>query len=222
MHVNDTQAFTELKVFSHKIVHNKLVAGPGGNISIRIDDTMWISPSGYSLDDIPDENWVAVDITTGKSRHPTLRPSSEILMHLYVYRERSDVNAIVHTHPPITIGLISSGYDEIPPLFPDYVVLMGKVPFINYIVPCSEELAQAVVQVLRDPVYNALFMKNHGLITLGSTMKQAYYRTELVEDSAKIFWVAKSLGTPRILTEAETNEVLNLEAEKYRQRLLSG
>ena len=130
------------------------------------------------------------------------------------------MNAVVHTHPPFAIGVISSGYDEIPVMFPDYVVLLGRVPCIDYVVPCSEELADDVVEVLRHPEYQALLMKNHGVITLGTNLLQAYYRTELVEDGARVFYIGKCVGTPRALTDAETQAILDSEAEKYRIRLL--
>jgi L-fuculose-phosphate aldolase len=210
----------ELASYSRKIVENKLVVGPGGNTSVKDGNIMWISPSGFTLDEIQEENWVAVDIESGKGMHPFLRPSSEVVMHLYIYRTRKDVQAIVHTHPPITIGVISAGYDEIPAMFPDIVALVGDIPCIDYVIPCSDDLAEAVVDVLQNPVHQSLLMKNHGLITLGASVKQAYYRTELIEDAARIFWVAKSVGTPRMLTAQEKSEILGLEAEKYRQKLM--
>ncbi|BBH23607.1 aldolase [Paenibacillus baekrokdamisoli] len=215
----DHPLLNDLIYYSNKVVEKNLVVGPGGNTSVRIGGQMWISPSGFSLDNIEAPNWVPVDIETGECGHAELRPSSEVLFHLYIYRERPDVTAIVHTHPPITIGLISSGRDDIPALFPDQVVLLGDVPCLEYITPCTKELADAVIGVLRNPSYNALLMKNHGLITLGTSMKQAYYRTELMEDAARVFWIASSMGQPRILTEQEKQDILNLEAEKYRQQL---
>lgn len=213
--------FKDLDEYSKKIVEKQLAPGPGGNISVRDGEVMWISPSGYSLDDIAPEKWVPICLKTGANLSRDLKPSSEILMHLMVYKFREDVNAIVHTHPPITIGIISTGYNEIPPMFPDYIAIVGKkVPYIDYIIPCSEELANAVVKVMKDPAYTSLFMKNHGLLTLGSNMKQAYYRTEIIEDAAKIFLVSKVVGEPRILNKEETNNISSLEAEKYRQKLL--
>lgn len=196
------------------------MVGPGGNTSVRDGNIMWISPSGFTLEEIAEEDWVSVDIASGKSMHPTLRPSSEVEMHLGIYRSRKDVKAIVHTHPPITIGVISAGLDTIPAMFPDIVALVGEIPSIDYVVPCSNDLAKAVTDVLQNPVYQALLLKNHGLITLGVNIKQAYYRTELIEDAARIFWVAHSVGTPRILTQQEKSEILGLEAEKYRQKLM--
>jgi L-fuculose-phosphate aldolase len=210
----------QLALYSRKIVDKGLAAGPGGNTSVRDGSIMWISPSGYTLDEIGEEDWVGVDIESGTSLHPTLRPSSEVAMHLGIYRERKDVQAIIHTHPPVTIGVISSGYDEIPAMFPDIVALVGEIPSIDYVIPCSDELAQEVVRALGNTGYQALLMKNHGLITLGSNVKQAYYRTEIVEDAARIFWIAKSLGNPRCLTADEKRAILDLEAEKYRQKLM--
>lgn len=216
----DFELLEGLSHYSKKIVDNHLAAGPGGNISVKEQNVMWISPSGYSLNDIPNNGWVPVDITTGRPLTSSLKPSSELTMHLEIYRSREDVDAIVHTHPPITIGVISTDYNSIPPMFPDYVAIVGEVPFIEYVEPCTDELAAAVKNVLKNHDYNALFMKNHGLITLGKNLKQAYYRTEVIEDAAKIFWVSNSLGKPKVLGKEDIQKLMDSEAEKYRQRLL--
>jgi L-fuculose-phosphate aldolase len=210
----------ELSRYSARIVQRGLVVGPGGNTSARVDGVMWISPSGYALDEIGEEHWAAVDIATGHPQRLEPRPSSESAMHLAIYRARPDVTAIVHTHPPTTIGVISAGLTEIPFMFPDQVALVGSIPAIDYVVPCSQELADAVVTAMVDPAVNALLMQNHGLITVGNNLKEAYYRTEVIEDAARIYWIAATVGTPRTLSGEEATEILNLEAERYRQRLL--
>ena len=206
--------------YSARIVRRGLAVGPGGNTSVRDGRVMWISPSGYALDDIGPDEWAAVDIATGEPARAVPRPSSESAMHLAVYRARADVGAIVHTHPPTTIGVISGGHDEIPFMFPDQVALVGRLPCLDYVVPCSIELAEAVTAVLRDPGLNGLLLRNHGLITVGHNLKEAYYRTEVVEDAARVFWIAASVGKPRPLSRRDAEEILNLEAEQYRQRLL--
>ncbi|WP_404405114.1 class II aldolase/adducin family protein [Jeotgalibacillus malaysiensis] len=207
--------------YSRKVVENKLAVGPGGNTSMRDGDVMWISPSGFALDDVSDESWVPVNIESGENLHEMLQPSSEVRMHLEIYRQREDVEAIVHTHPPVTIGMISSGLEEVPMMFPDYVAIVGDtVPLIDYVIPCSDELAFAVIGVLKDPSYQALCLRNHGLITVGTNMKQAYYRTEIIEDGARVYWISSAFGQPRVLTYDEKQAILNLEAEKYRQKLL--
>ncbi|MCC3355930.1 class II aldolase/adducin family protein [Bacillus sp. REN16] len=218
-YVLDSRLARDLQYYSKKVVRNNLVVGPGGNNSVRDDEIMWISPSGFALDDISNEQWVPVNITSGEILS-SLKPSSELSMHLEIYRQRQDVLSIVHTHPPITIGIISTEHNIIPPMFPDFVALVGDVPFIDYVVPCSDELAEAVIEVLKDPTYNALYLKNHGLITVGTNIKQAYYRTEIIEDAARVFWVSKTVGVPQILSKQEQNKILNLEAEQYRQKLL--
>lgn len=210
----------ELGHYSEHIVRRGLVVGPGGNTSVRDGAVMWISPSGYALDDIAVEHWVAVEIESGQPRQQEPRPSSESAMHLALYRARPDIEAIVHTHPPTTIGVISAGLKKIPFMFPDQVALVGSVPAIDYVVPCSQELADAVVAAMGQPTVNALLMQNHGLITVGHNLKEAYYRTEVIEDAARVFWIAKTVGTPRTLSPDEADEILNLEAERYRQRLL--
>jgi L-fuculose-phosphate aldolase len=214
------QTRSELARYSARLVSRGLVVGPGGNTSARDGEIMWISPSGFALDDIGVDDWVVMDIASGEARQRTPRPSSEFAMHLAIYRARPDVSAIVHTHPPTTIGVISAGIDRIPFMFPDQVAVVGDVPFIGYVVPCSQELADAVVAAMGDEDVSALLMQNHGLITIGHNLKEAYYRTEVVEDAARIFWVAATIGTPRTLTAPEADEIRSLEAERYRQRLL--
>jgi L-fuculose-phosphate aldolase len=221
MRADRTQSLkAEIARYSARIVHRGLAVGPGGNTSVRDGHLMWISPSGYALDDIAESSWVPVTIATGESPAESPRPSSEVSMHLAIYRERQDVDAIVHTHPPHTIGIVASGYDDIPFLFPDHVAIVGKLPCIEYVPPCTRELAEAVIDAMRAPAVNGLLMRNHGLITIGKTVKEAYYRTEVVEDAARVYWIARSVGTPRVLSALEAEEILGMEAERYRQRLL--
>ncbi|MCA9860923.1 MAG: class II aldolase/adducin family protein, partial [Thermomicrobiales bacterium] len=201
-------AASELARYAARIVDRGLAAGPGGNISAREGNRIWISPSGYPLDMIEGDDWVPMDIATGRVERSEPRPSSEFEMHLEIYRARPDVNAVVHTHPPITIGVISAGIREIPPMFPDFVAIAGAIGAIDYVVPCSPELAAAVRTEIADPAMSALLMRNHGLLTVGASVREAYYRTEVIEEAARIFWVARSVGTPQVLTPADSAAIL--------------
>ena len=214
-------AASELRRYTTRIVERGLAAGPGGNVSLRDGSRIWISPSGYPLDLVEGDDWVPMEIATGRVERSGPRPSSEFEMHLEIYRARPDVNAVVHTHPPITIGVISAGIREIPPMFPDFVAIAGTIGAIDYVVPCSPELAAAVRNEIRDPAMNALLMRNHGLLTVGASVREAYYRTEVIEEAARIFWVARSVGTPQVLTPTDTAAILDLEAERYRKKLLA-
>ncbi|MDU5945606.1 MAG: class II aldolase/adducin family protein [Paenibacillus macerans] len=133
----------ELCKYARKIVENGLVVGPGGNISARAGDKMYLSPSGFALEEIEPEQWIEVDIPTGQVTDSGLRPSSEVLMHLYGYRQKPDIGAMVHTHPPncIAFTLIER---ELPIMFPDQAALVGRTAYIPYLIPTTDLLADAV------------------------------------------------------------------------------
>lgn len=208
----------ELCKYARKIVAKGMVVGPGGNISARDGDTMLVSPSGFALEDIEPEQWVAVAITDGTIQAASgLRPSSEVLMHLYGYRVNPAVGAMVHTHPAnsIAFGLIG---EELPIMFPDQAALTGKTGFIPYVIPTTELLANAVREKITS--CTTLLLGNHGLVTVGRNLREAYYRTEVVEESARIYLLAKAAGTPRMLTAQELEDIRALETESYRIKLL--
>lgn len=207
----------ELCVYARKTVANRLVVGPGGNISARIGGKMYLSPSGFALDEIRPEQWVEVDVATGDITDNGLRPSSEVLMHLYLYRKNPDIRAIVHTHPPYCIAL-TLVTDELPVMFPDQAALVGRTAYVPYVLPTTAALAEAVAAKASEA--STLLLGNHGLVTVGRNLREAYYRTEVVEESAKIYLIAASVREPRVLTPAEVEEIASLESEAYRIRLL--
>lgn len=206
-----------LTLYGKKIVEKGLVAGPGGNISAREGDYVFLSPSGFFLDDIKEDTWVKVNIKTGKI-FGDLRPTCEISMHLGIYMEREDVNAVIHIHPPITTGIISAGM-KFKPIFPDYVALLGKdVPTIEYIVPGGEALRKSVVSKVKK--CNVVLLKNHGAVCIGTTLKEAFARSWLLEDTAKTLLAGKIAGSLRYLNNREIEDIENLESEDYRKALL--
>jgi L-fuculose-phosphate aldolase len=206
-------ARTELVKYGKKMVASGLVAGAGGNISIRSDKYVFLSPSGYALDEIKAGEYVKVELATGKVLGK-LRPTSETSMHLACYRARSDIAAIVHTHSPWAGGVISGG-GNIEPMFPEFVADLDKVVKIEYILPTTEILAERVGEVIKG--CNAVLMENHGVVTIGRNLREAYYRSIIIEDAAKSLVVAKVIGSPRFLNEKEVNEIKNLDAVRHRR-----
>ena len=213
----DVELRNELSKYAKKIVSKGLVVGPGGNISARSGDTMYISPSGFAFEDIEPDQWVPVSIETGDILDKSFRPSSEVLMHLYCYRVNATITGIVHTHPAHCIALTLVD-DQLPMLFPDQAALVGVIGFVPYVVPTTHVLADAVAAKVNE--HNSLLLVNHGLVTVGKNLREAYYRTEVVEESAKIYLLAKSVGKPKILTDEEYKEIQALESEAYRIKLL--
>jgi L-fuculose-phosphate aldolase len=206
----------ELSKYAQKTVSNKLVVGPGGNLSARCEGKMYLSPSGFALDEIKPEQWVEVDIETGHITDIGLRPSSEVLMHLYAYRQNPNIGAIVHTHPPYCIAFTLVETD-LPIMFPDQAALVGKTVYVDYVLPTTDKLADAVVAKIE---HSSILLGNHGLVTTGRNLREAYYRTEVVEESAKIFLIATAVKKPKVLTKEEFEEIASLESEAYRIELL--
>lgn len=207
----------ELCKYARKTVSNKLVVGPGGNISARLDGKMYLSPSGFALDEIEPEQWVEVDIESGSVQDKGLRPSSEVLMHLYAYRVNPAIGAIAHTHPPYCIAF-TLVERTLPVMFPDQAALVGKTTYVPYVLPTTDKLADAVAAEVND--YSTILLGNHGLVTTGRNLREAYYRTEVVEESAKIYLIARAIREPKALTDEEHREIASLESEAYRIQLL--
>jgi L-fuculose-phosphate aldolase len=209
----------ELAETARRIQVEKLVTGAGGNLSARHENSMLISPSGFSLEDVAPEQYVEVSVASGEIAPGALRPSSEVLMHLACYRKREDIRAVIHTHAPYTIALTSSGHD-LKPMFADSIIYLGRnVPHLDYITVTTPELAAAVEQVI--PECDCMVLRNHGAITVGENLKQAFWRACSVEEAARIQLLATLVGTPRFLDEQEADRLESLASEQYRRQLLA-
>jgi L-fuculose-phosphate aldolase len=211
----------QIVVAAHALVENGLVRGAGGNVSARDGDCMWISPSGYSFLDAGPQDYAGVSVASGEIVEGDKRPSSEVLMHLAVYRRRADVTALIHTHPPITLALTATGQD-LRPMFADYYVYLGRnVPHLPYITVTTPELAQAVDQAVAAPDCQGMVLRNHGAITLGSSIKEAYFRALAMEEQAVIQHAALQVGEPAYLSDEELQRLDMLNSETYRRELLA-
>lgn len=206
----------QLEKYANELVNSGLVVGAGGNLSMRDEEYMYISPSGFDLKDINKDQWVKVNIETGEV-YGDLKPSSEILMHLVCFQENPEINAVLHAHPTYSVAVSSAGKD-IPPLFPDFPAMIKQVAYIDYIIPTTELLANEVVKYVKEN--EVIVLRNHGVITLGKTMKEAYFFMQLTEESAKVYSISQLFGGARILTDEECESLRNLSSEKYRSKLL--
>jgi len=207
----------QLCKYGKLVLEKNLAAGPGGNISARDGDFVYLSPSGFALDEIKENQWVKINLKTGK-QYGSLRPTCEISMHLGCYLARPDINAVIHTHPPVTLGLISAGV-ELKPFYPDFVAILGReIPVIDYVIPAGEEIRQAVVEQIKK--YNVVLLKNHGAVCVGTTLKEAFARSWMTEETSKMQSIGMMVGKIRYFTEEEIKGIENLEAEDYRKALL--
>ncbi|GEK35209.1 class II aldolase/adducin family protein [Kurthia sibirica] len=206
----------QLDKYAKELVASGLVVGAGGNLSMRDGDYMYISPSGYDLKEIKKEEWVKVHIISGEV-YGSIKPSSELLMHLACFRENEEITAVLHAHPTYSVSVSSTG-KEIPALFPDFPAMVKDVAYIDYVIPTTELLANEVANHAQKA--QVMVLRNHGVITLGKTMKEAYFFMQLTEESAKVFAISQLFGGARHLTEEECEALRNLSSEKFRSKLL--
>ncbi len=207
----------ELIKYGNKMVSSGLVAGAGGNISARLGEVVYLSPSGYGLDEMTEESIIGVSIGSGEIVEGALRPTSEVLMHLECYQNRKEIGAVVHTHSPWAGGVISAGVC-LKPMFPEFVADLGDIGYLNYILPTTKKLADAVARQIKN--LNVVLMANHGVLTVGRNLKEAYYRSIIIEEAAKSLVAASVVGKPRFLSLEQIEEIRNLETIQYRRQVM--
>jgi L-fuculose-phosphate aldolase len=205
--MNHQELREEVVEISRRMGASELVVGTSGNISILTPEgDVLVTPSALDYEEMKPEDVVLVNME-GKALEGSLSPSSETPMHIGVYRARTGVGAIVHTHSPFSTILACLGW-EIPTVH--YLVLAlsdeGRVPVAPYETPNTEELARRASEALGDSHY-ACLLQNHGTITVGETLSEAYSRTERLEEMAMIYYRTRLAGDPLILTPEQATQV---------------
>ncbi len=206
----------ELAKYGNRIAQAGLTAGAGGNISAREGRMIWVKPSGLAMADLKGTDMCGIDIDSGRQVDGKLKPTSELPMHLAIYRNRPDITAIFHTHSPWASGVISAGI-EFKPMFAEVVNDLGGVITVPYLMPSTRELAEAVAEAAGK--HETIFLSNHGVVTLGKTMKQAFFRACVAEDAAKSLVAASIVGKPVFLSDDQIRELKKLESGDYRTRM---
>jgi L-fuculose-phosphate aldolase len=183
-------------------------ASNDGNISVRLEGgRLLMTPSGVCKGFMSAEMMCITDMDGRKLSGPR-DPSSEMQMHLEVYRRRSDVNAVVHAHPPLATGFAVAGIPLDRAVLAEVVCTLGSVPIAEYATPSTKELPEAVGKYVK--AHDGMLLANHGALTLGSDLFSAYYKMETIEHFAKISLVARLLGGERILSREEVFRLQDL------------
>lgn len=194
---------------------NGLVKMTSGNVSGRDPETnlVVIKPSGVSFEDMTPEHMVVVDLE-GDIIEGDLIPSVDTNTHLYLYRHRSDVFGVAHTHSPYATSFAALG-QPIPPCLTTTAMLGGEIPLGGYAPIGGEDIGQEILANIGHSL--AIIMKNHGVFTIGRSAKQATKMAVEVEDIAKITHLAMLRGQPIILTDEQVAEVAELYQYNYGQ-----
>ena len=185
-----------------------LIAGPDGNVSARIaPDRILVTPTGMSKVDVQVDDLIELSLD-GKQLRGTTRASSEVQMHLRIYQRRSDVQAVVHAHPPTATGFSVAGESFADCVLPEVVFQVGWVPLVPYATPGTAALADAFEPFLSQ--HDAFLMANHGATTIGPSLSVAHQRMESLEHSAKILLTARLLGRVNLLTPTQVQALVEL------------
>ena len=182
-----------------------LIAGADGNISVRLEpDLVLVTPRGLAKGELEPADLVTVSLA-GEPRGGSRSPSTELDLHLRIYRHRHDVGAVVHAHPPTATGFAVAGEPIPEGVLPELECLLGTVPVVPYAKPGSPAVGEGVVPWLDGR--GGLLLANHGAVTWGQDLGQARVRMETLEHAAKILLAARSLGKVTPLTAAQLAEL---------------
>jgi L-fuculose-phosphate aldolase len=191
-----------------RIYNLGFVAANDGNISVRIgDNEILATPTGVSKGFMTPEMIIKVDMA-GNQLEGELKPSSELKLHLEVYRQRPDVRAVLHAHPPVATAFAVAGIPLDRPVLPEIVITLGAIPIAKYATPSTEELPASVRPYLEK--HDAVLLENHGALTMGSDLFGALFKMEQIEHFAKVSLYASLLGGERELPPEEVEKLLTV------------
>src|SRR5215217_6888192 len=186
------------------------VVSSDGNVSVRLDDGRIVAtPTMTSKGRMTEDSLALTDIE-GKPLNDR-RASSELEMHLLIYRERADVKAVCHAHPPHGTAFAVAGLAIDQPILSEVILTLGCVPLAEYGTPSTTELTEAMRPLVKH--HNALLMANHGAVAYGADVWQAFDRLETLEHTAKIAILARALGGPKNLPPDAIEKLINVREQ---------
>lgn len=206
--------FRKQIVYTNRIcVENGLIRSSDGNISIRLDaDRFLVTPSGLYKRCLKRKQILVVDgrgqLIKGKG---PLKPSSELLMHLEAYRQREDIGAVLHAHPPFSTALTIAGIPFPNDIIPEVLALLGEVATAPYAAPGTQDLARSISEPIKK--HDAVLLSNHGSLTVGSTLEQALITLERMELAAQLYYLAYNLGKIIPLPEEEIKRLRKIREQ---------
>ena len=181
--------------------------GYSGNISARYKDGMLITTSGSSNGYLS-ENEIVYTNFKGKSLEEGKKPSSEKFLHIEIYKQRPDINYIIHVHAPYLSSFASAGKDLMAPIMAENVFYFGGIPLADYALPSTMELVENTVKFFDK--FDAVLMANHGFVVASKTIEDAYMKLELAESYAQVVLNTHLLGGAKLLSKKQAEEILAL------------
>ena len=204
----EEQARADIVEVGRRLWQRGYVASNDGNISVRLDEQRLITtPKSVSKGFMTPDMMVVTDLD-GRRLAGEREPSSELKMHLEVYRNRPDARAVVHAHPPTATGFAVAGIPLDRAVLAEVITTLGSIPIAEYATPSTEELPAAVRKYIK--AHDGVLLANHGALALAGDVMNAYYRMETIEHFAKISLVARTLGREHLLSRDEVERLQGL------------
>lgn len=207
-------AMNEMKIrqaiceMGQKLYDKGFVAANDGNISAKISpNEIIVTPTGVSKGGMKPGDLVKMTLD-GKVLSNKGRPSSEVKMHIEVYKTNPQINGVVHAHPPIATAFAVARLPMEAPILSEAVVNLGVVPVADYALPGTTEVPESIKPYILD--YNAVLLANHGLLTWGNDLTQAFFRMESVEHYGKILLYVNQIGDPKEFNCSQINALLDI------------
>ena len=213
MMVSEYEIKKQICEIGQRIYNKGMVAANDGNISVKISENEFLcTPTGVSKGFMTPEFICKVD-RNGKviQANKGFKPSSEIKMHMRVYKERPDVNSVVHAHPLYATSFAIAGIPLTEPIMPEAVIALGCVPIAEYGTPSTEEIPDAVSKYVQH--YDAVLLENHGALSYSDSLINAYYKMESLEFYAQLLYQSRLLGGPKRLSDAQVQRLYELRRQ---------
>lgn len=213
--MNELDLKKEIIEIGRRLWQRGYVASNDGNISVCLEDkTILTTPTGVSKGFMTEEMILHLDMD-GNVLHDFQRylPSSEVKMHIKVYRERDDVRAVVHAHPPYATAFAVAGIPLDKHILPEAVLTLGVVPIAPYGTPSTDEIPESIRPYVRDS--DVILLANHGALTLGVDLMTAYFRMETLEHTASILYKAMLLGQVREIPLPEIKKLMEIRKQLH-------
>ncbi len=207
--MNEHKLKEQICEIGRRVYARGFAAANDGNISIRLSDKeVLCTPTMVCKGFMKCEDLCKVDYE-GKQLAGTRKRSSEILLHLAVYKHRPDVKAVVHCHPPHATAFAVAGEPVPKCVLPEVEVFLGEVPTAVYETPGTQKFADTIVPHLKSS--NTIILSNHGTVTFGPDLEKAYWNSEIIDAYCRILILAKQLGKVNYFTQGQTKELLDLK-----------
>jgi len=199
----------ELIYYSKLCYKNGFVAATDGNLSTRTKrNTILTTASEKCKGRLGKKDIVEVNIN-GIPVRKGAKPSTEFKLHSYIYKSRKDIGAVIHTHPVFATAFAVAGIALDKIVLPEVFLKLGKIPLAAFGTPSTIELPESISPFVKD--YNAILLSNHGLLTYGKSLEEAYFLTEKVEQFAEISFYARLLGGERELSKTNIQKLAKLK-----------